>query len=263
SGEHDVNWLVDRMWSFLHHAGKEWTIRGRPVQMFSDDQRKRVTERHHALAILWAKEAETEIDVVLFRKDMLREKLLEWEAVESWLEKQAKADGPATNWLDVPLPPRHRVTLDPKVGYIPTPSLTISSKWGARGSQTRMLAYALPSDRWERCLPTAANGVLERLRQISERLSGHYRWQEAQATIFILTGRTPLVSPAGAKIEREAIVLTLDPSLTPRQVAAYYREFKKGILGRNRIKALSSKHLQLAAFIEDRPTEEKWKNRME
>lgn len=126
-----------------------------------------------------------------------------------------------------------------------------------------MLAYSVPSDRWERCIPTAANGVLERLRQISEWLSEHYRWQEAQATIFVLTGRTPLVPPAEAKIEREAIVLTVDPSLTPRQVADYYRQFKKGILGGSRIKALSVKHLQLAAFAADRPSEEPWAKKMD
>ena len=105
--------------------------------------------------------------------------------------------------------------------------------------------------------------MLERLRQISDRLSRRYRWQEAQATIFVLTGRTPLVPPAEAKIEREAIVLTVDPSLTPRQVADRYRQFRKDILGGGRIKALSLKHLRLAAFDADRPSQETWKKKMD
>jgi hypothetical protein len=158
------------------------------------------------LAILCAKEAEADPDVVAFRKEVLRGRLLQVEDVEGWLEEHAKADGPGKS---------------------------------ERGSQIQVLAYAIPADRWERCIPTAASRVLERLRQIVERLSERYRWQEAQATIFVLTGRTPLVPPAEAKIEREAIVLTVDPSLTPRQVANYYRQFKKEILGGGRIKALS------------------------
>jgi hypothetical protein len=263
NGERDRSWLVNKAMSFLEHAGKSSLISGRPVQMLTDDQRKRVAERHQVLSILWAKEAEAEIDVVAFRKEVLRGKLLKWKDLETWLEDRAKADGPATNWLDLPLPSTHRLTLDAKAGFVPTPPLMVSEKWGARGSQTRVLAYASPSDAWERCLPTAANGVLERLRQISERLSGRYRWQEAQATIFILTGRAPLVRPAEPKIEREAIVLTVDPSLTPRQVADYYRQFKKSILGGSRIKALSSKHLQLAAFAADRPSEETWAKKMQ
>jgi hypothetical protein len=231
SGERDLNWLMDRAMRFLEHAGKFGLISGRPPEMLSEDQRKRVSQRHHALAILWAKEAEAETDVAAFRKEVLRGKLLRWEDVDDWLKKQAKADG-----LGKREPP---------------------------GSQTQVLAYALPSDVWEHCLPTTANGVLERLRQISDRLSRHYRWQEAQATIFVLTGRVPLVPPAEAKIEREAIVLTADPSLTPRQVADYYRQFRKEVLAGSRIKALSLKHLQLAAFAADRPNGESWAKKRE
>jgi hypothetical protein len=230
-GERDLNWLIDRAMRFLEHAGKFGLISGRPPEMLSEDQRKRVSQRHHALAILWAKEAEAETDIAAFRKEVLRGKLLRWEDVDDWLKKQAKADG--------------------------------LGKREAPGSQTQVLAYALPGDAWEHCLPTTVTGVLERLRQISDRLSRDYRWQEAQATIFILTGRIPLVPPAEAKIEREAIVLTVDPSLTPRQVANCYRQFKKEILGGGRIKALSLKHLQLAAFAADRPNEESWAKKRE
>lgn len=197
--------------------------------MLTDDQRKRISERHQALAILWAKEAESQTDVAAFRKEVLRGKLLRWEDVESWIQRRAKADGP--------------------------------DKSGALERQ--VLAYAVPSDAWERCIPTTSDGVLEWLRRISERLSGRYRWQEAQSTVFVLTGQTPLVSPAEAKIDREAIVLTVDPSLTPRQVADYYRRFKKGLLGGRRIKALSHKHLQLATFAADRPDQETWAKKME
>jgi hypothetical protein len=235
SREHDLNWLIDRVTRFLEHAGKFSLIIGRrpPVQMLSEDQRKRVSERHHALAILWAKEAGAEDDVIAFRKEVLRERLLKWEEVDDWLRKQARAD-------------------EKRAG-----------KREEAGLQTQVLAYALPSDAWEHCLPTTATGVLERLRQISDRLSQRYRWQEAQATIFVLTGRMPLVPSAEAKIEREAIVLTLDPLLTPRQVGAYYRQFRKDVLSGGRIRALSLKHLRLAAFDADRPSDESWAKKME
>jgi hypothetical protein len=228
-GDQRIGWLADKAIRFLELADKTYLLKP-PVQILPDDQRKRVSERHQVLAILWAKEAEADPDVVAFRKEVLRGRLLQVEDVEGWLEEHAKADGPGKS---------------------------------ERGSQIQVLAYAIPADRWERCIPTAASRVLERLRQIVERLSERYRWQEAQATIFVLTGRTPLVPPAEAKIEREAIVLTVDPSLTPRQVANYYRQFKKEILGGGRIKALSLKHLQLAAFAANRPNEEPWAKKME
>src|SRR5262245_49654911 len=230
SEERTLGWLADKVISFVVHAGKPYLLKP-PVQMLPDEQRKRISGRHQALAVLWAKEAGAQADVVAFRREVLRGRLLKWEDLEAWLDKQAKADGPGK-----PEPP---------------------------GSQTQVLPYSLPSEAWERCLPTTAGGVLDRLRQISEWLSRRYRWQEAQATIFVLTGRVPLVPPAEAKIDREAIVLTVDPSLTPRQVADFYRWFKKGILGRSRIKALSLKHLQLAAFAADRPEEETWPEKME
>src|SRR5690348_6664762 len=218
TGEQKIGWLVEKAMRFLQFAGKSGLLKERSVSML--DPRKTISERLHAASVLWAEQASREDAVAEFRRDILKGKLLDWDDLEKWLTARTKSD-------DAPAGSKTRA---------------------AKESQTQALCYAIPSDRWERVLPITPNGVLDRLRAIVQQLTNHYRWQEAQATVFVLTGRVPSVPAAQAEIEREAVVLTVDPSLTPRQVADYYRRFRREFLGGNRIRALSVKHLQLAAF---------------
>ena len=262
NGEHDTTWLVNKALSFLDAAGKSRLFKPRP-EMMNDEQRKRIAVRLQALSVLWAEEAANDEQVEAFRKEVLKETLLDWESVGNWINEKSKSDGPGTTWLEVPVPPQYRLEFDVKAGLIPNPPLTISRKWGGRRSSLRMLSYALPSDKWSQRLPTASSGVLERLRVVAERLSQRYRWQQAQATTFILTGRIPVVHPSEATIERNSIILTVDPSLTPRQVADWYRRFRKGLLDGSRIKALSPKHLELATVVPPTNKSETWAKKME
>jgi len=208
--------------------------------------------------------------VIVFRERALKDRLLLRNQVEAWIKRQAKSDGQPTAWLEIPVPPGFELQSDPKRGKIFTkPQLAISRKHCAQSIHFRVLTYGVPEDRWERSLTTAEGGVLERLRWISERLSKRYGWQKPQATIFVLTGLVPLVptlefqtSPSSAPSPHYVpITLKVDPSVTPRQLADYYRRFRRQVLSK-RIKALSIKHLRLAAFFADRPTDEKWQTRM-
>lgn len=78
-------------------------------------------------------------------------------------------------------------------------------------------------------------GVLGELAQLSQKLSDHYRWHPAWATQFVLTGITPTVlthtasaqiryGPSGAAGTR--VTLTVDPALTPQQVAELYGQIR-------------------------------------
>src|SRR5438034_7926057 len=78
-GERDVDWLIDRVMTFLEAAGKSWLFKGRPTSMLTDEQRKRISQRLQALSVLWAEEAAKEDYVVEFRKHILKERLLQWE----------------------------------------------------------------------------------------------------------------------------------------------------------------------------------------
>ena len=91
------------------------------------------------------------------------------------------------------------------------------------------------------------------LRGIARRLVEFYGWDEAQATVFVLTGVTPLTHAIRATVTtssplrvRSRIKMSIDPSTTPREVADYYRHVRQEAFGR--IRRLGEKHARLAAF---------------
>jgi len=223
-----------------------------------------VFTRQQALSILLAEEAASDESVRDFRSRVLHDALPSPYEVEKWVRQQAKADGPATTWLTgVPVPRGHKIK--PAGRFITTqPPLTISSKHAARGLQTRFLEYAVPGDKWSRLVPTAAGGVLEQLRHLSGLLARQYRWTEAQAVLFVLTGRTPLVALINATtsvpvdtMASARITLIIDPALSPREVASAYRGVRRTILeGPHR--SLSEKHTRLAVFAAGMAEEETW-----
>jgi len=52
----------------------------------------------------------------------------------------------------------------------------------------KLLAYGVPEDPWQRLVKITVGGALDRLRHVSEYLAKRYGWENAQATLFILTG---------------------------------------------------------------------------
>jgi hypothetical protein len=136
----------------------------------------------------------------------------------------------------------------------------------SRGSMTgRSLAYRVPSSEWVRHVATRAGHPLDMLRQASERVAAFTGWAAADATVFILTGVMPHMAPIRAEIHyqpaasvRSTIVLTIDPTSTPADVAKAYRRLRAGNFGR--VRRLSKKHTTLAqhalAYPDLPPTEQ-------
>lgn len=227
-------------------------------------------KRWRAISLLLAQEGEKDPEVHEFRADVLHGQLLGLDEVDAWIKQQAEADGPPTRYLDgVPIPPgTAMVRYD--ADFWPDPPIVIDEASPLRGYGNRgtRLAYAVPGERWQRLQPTASGGILERLRQLSDDLSHRYRWQKAQATLFVLTGATPVVSPLSTTFQYRGpveaagrIVLTVDPALTPREVAEAYRRVRKDLL-ETATRPISDKHLELAVFGSDRAQEETWAERM-
>jgi len=223
--------------------------------------RQQVT-REEAFGLLLEQKAAEEKNVGVFRERFLKGKLLSGDKVEPWIKRLERIDGPPTVWLDVPLPPGYNFQRDHKTGRVFTkPRLTIPRQNGGRSLHLRTLAYGVPEDCWERHVPTTNAGVLERLRQISVFLAKRYGWQEAQATLFVLTGRIPLVSPVRCKVNLSRITLDVDPSITPRHLADHYRRIRRKVLAK-RTRSLSPKHINLAAFLAGRDPGKKWEERL-
>jgi hypothetical protein len=118
--------------------------------------------------------------------------------------------------------------------------------------QIGYLEYGVPGGNDVRRVPVRARTVLDRLRLASLTLAKHYSWTEPQATLFLLTGITPLIrsvratileNPAAPALSR--ITLEIDPSVAPRELAEMYATVRaQFISGRHR--DLGEKHTELA-----------------
>ena len=225
--------------------------------------------RLQILSDLTARQAAKEKGVKTFRQQHLTGRLLKREEVGKWIERQAAVDGPASRYLRIPIPD----------GYEPIrrngrtftePTLTISDTSPATHVDVELLAYASPDDQWVRRIPVKHGGTLDRLRALSQLLARRYKWMEAQATIFVLTDVSPLLSSlrGGFRIEfnqpiSSRITMEIDPTLTPEEVAKQYKKLRASLIGA-RYRSLSEKHLRLAEFYRGhKPDGTTWAKLME
>lgn len=277
--------------------GQRGVKRDKAPQMLSEQEAKKPSGHIEALSILVAQEATKEAEVQAFRTDILDRKLLSLEAVEEWILEQSKSDGQPTWWLEkVTLPGTFmhesfgklssdaglalsNIKPDGYMKYFPDKEpwdqfelrlllpFSIPMRSLMDYFRFRMLAYGVPGNNEEKKIPTSINGVLERLRLLSEGLAQKYDWMEVEATLFVLTGSIPeICQVSSAVIDRplsalSRIVLTLDPSLSPKEIAEYYRKVRENVIG-TRHRELSDKHMQLAIFAATQPEERTWSDKM-
>jgi hypothetical protein len=205
--------------------------------------------RQAAISILIAESAREEPDLQAFRREVLGGKLLDASQLGEWIEAQATRDGPATLWLKVPLPDSYRVEFGNDSPRLNKPLVEL---YGSTICPPEVLEYALP-DQPLRAVAIRAGGLLFHLRELCEVLASRYGWLVDQTVTFVLTDAIPLVSAIDYETKaRQPLVLsrllmTVDPSLSPREVSATYKRVRTQILGR-RYRTMSQKHIQLALF---------------
>ena len=233
------------------------------------------------LSLLVAEEAAQDMEVQAFRKKVLGGQYLPSHKVTNWLQEKAREDEPATWWVkDYPIPSdqlvHHIIAITTSEGdtqhklelHIPQPPLALGMNVPLSECLTfRFLFYREPGSEEIKEIPTAMNGTLEALRQLSERLAKEYAWTAADATLFVLTNTAPEIRPlTSASQSRQLpalsrIVLTIDPALSPQEVAEHYRQLRQEIMPA-RHRDLSEKHLQLAAFSGTHPRLGTWQQKM-
>jgi hypothetical protein len=126
-----------------------------------------------ALAVLFARSAAEDRNVSVVRREVLGERLISVGEVDSWL--RARGDLPR-------------------------------DAGGAPSVPVRVLAYGIPGCDTALHMAVAADGPLGLLAELSERLARTYSWAPAEATLFVLTGQVPLVTPIRVELRegREA-----------------------------------------------------------
>lgn len=249
-------------------------LKNQEPRMLSEQETKQPTKHSEVISIFVAEEASEDTEVHLFRTEVLGDKLLPLDGLEEWIRQQAQKDGHSTTWLNnVPLPQtKARELIKLVQGSTPdTPPLSLEIPLGQMMGTVSLHVHLLQYpglDGWERSIPTSAGGILEYLRRLSDGLAEKYKWSNAQAVAFILTGGIPLISSISTTLKMNSrplfsrIVLDVDPALSPREIAMHYRRSRKEIMAA-RHRNLSEKHMQLALFDLKQPKTETWAIKMD
>ncbi len=200
--------------------------------------------RRQTVSLLLAEDAAKLAEVESFREGVLGSRLLGLDQVEYWIQEQ--------------MPDKQISVDDPN-------SVT--------------LRYGSHHDDYERVAFVHRHSTLAELRWIARMLAPSYGWGESQATVFVLTGLTPLVQRIGLdwKAVRprsrvgpdnidhptagERIILTVDPTITPSELRAIYAGYRQQLLG-PRHQPVREKHARLATYTSSGWKGSSWAERM-
>ncbi len=127
-----------------------------------------------------------------------------------------------------------------------------------------LLAYSTPDATFVRRVAVAPGSVLDDLRVVADDLARDYRWQPAQAVVFVLTGGVPVIPEVRVTVRRSSspaascIVLEADPWTDPRRLADIYQRVRTDATNRRRFRLPDKKSLAVVEFVANRngePTE--------
>lgn len=198
--------------------------------------------RAEILRRLLAAEASRNPRVACFRREVLGDRLLSPEEVPTWIQGQARKDGPATVWVTVPAQGKPHETDPGRIIWEGAPPEKVR-EW-----EIETLRYLRPDGHPERVM-ISVFGILGRLKALAEELAAAYWWSTEEAVNFILTGRFPAIRKAEVRLEyrgRQVIALTADVSLSPEEVGKLYGKFRRWAVGW--VRRLDKKSQELAAF---------------
>lgn len=245
--------------------------------MPKEEHREATRLRAEAVAALVAEEMAADPGVQTFRTDVLGGQVLKEDQLVEWLRQQRRKEVFPDLWLTNSVVPRGegesagvRAALQQRYDNLPRDeqgnllpvSITVTLDplqiW--RQVDSRVLTCAVwgpeANDRDVYRCATTAGGVLERLRRLGERLAVLCTWSEEEAVRFVLTGVDPSMPRMQSSLLRTAhtvqIELKVDPAVSPKDVADYYREVRGLIINRTR-EASKEKLPRLVLFTVRRP----------
>lgn len=189
--------------------------------------------RIDALSAIFAAWADHDLEVQRFRDRVLPGGLLTWDEAGPWILAQRAATAPGGD----------------------ADAYLLESFARSRPGAPRPLAtlwYAV--DGRERAVSVDARLHLGDLAKLAGKLGDRYRWRPSGAAMFVLTGVVPEVFvytgsasiSGGAFAATTTVTMTLDPALTPEQVAGIYARLRVRIHPGPLPRPLSVKHYRLA-----------------
>ena len=210
--------------------------------------------RAEAVAHLVAVEAAKDGSVIEFRERVLRGKLLAADQLDRWLNLLARRQE-VKPWVKIYASPEE---IEMAVAPLGTSNIV------THGYDT--LEYVVPgSDQVQRIL-VSSKGILGWLRWLSIWLSARFLWEKGHAVTFVLTGVPPPITESEYKVEGgravpalTRVVLRIDPTMSPREVANLYRDIRFRHFGR-RHRSMTAKHMELAKFWSSAEENAAWKD---
>ena len=189
--------------------------------------------RIDALSAISADRAHHDLEVQRFRDRVLPGGLLAWDEAGLWILAQRAATAPGGD-ADTYL-------LEAFARSSPGAPDVLATLW-----------YA--ADGRERAVSVDARLPLGDLAKLADSLCDRYRWRPSGAVMFVLTGVVPevFVYTGSASIRggtlpaMTRVTMTLDPALTPEQVAGIYARLRAQIHPGPPLRPLSVKHYRLA-----------------
>jgi len=265
AGARGPDWLVERGRGILDSRSPVETPAG-----IADEQGPSAgQERAWALSQLVASHAGTDPLVLAFRARYIPDGLIPWAEVDQWIQGHAESEGKGASDIRFTIPEQTtHEWIGPTVRFTP-PIAEITGEVSFSG---RVLAYALPGDQAVRRCFVKAGGVLDQLSKLGEILADAFGWQPVQATMFILTGVTPMitivrVSSPAFKVRHNVnldwarrITLDIDPAATPQEVLDAFEQARSEQSPTKR-RSLTPKHLRLAAFACAQHPNQPWAER--
>jgi hypothetical protein len=270
-GDDTAEWLAQKLKAYIDTGGPRSTDRAPKFLAQSRRQRRGAATlgRNEAVSSALAEIARQSDDVRYFRRDILNDKPLRFEEVENWIQEQQKKEI-YSNAVIVRIKKGSKLRRGD--GWQLDPPLSSIGPEQIEGlAPVDGLAYARKDSKVAEYVPIGRDGPLRTTWRLSSSLATTFRWQEAQATMFLLTDVTPLLTES-VQIDRAPmtsvayggadrsdtrslrslscltrVTLTIDPMMTPREVSLEYRQLRARILGR-KPRVQSEKHLQLAVF---------------
>jgi hypothetical protein len=265
----DEEYLAGQVWSELRRRGKAARHRIQSPAFVRKQRREKgsavVTE---ALSELLAAVARNRPDVQEFRKRVLRGSLLKAVEVGPWIADLQEKEPALRTAVVVQLP--REVNLRLRAGKPEFDSdVTIGSSDVLALHALEVIAYAKPGCQWVQTLAIGFEGPLKELRDLCENLKDAYKWENYQASMFVLTDVVPLISRFRYQVNfamsmraLSRVSLIVDPVITPRELAQQYKKIRASCQkpeigqGKRRPRALTQKHARLAVFAAGIPKAE-------
>lgn len=250
----NINGLLER---YKRQEERYPTSRKRGREIYTEPPDERLMYSSKVLA--W--DASQEQPVIDFRQEVLGGKLLSLDQIGPWVEDlAAREKGNIISYITVRLPNGIEVRLMPREWLLQPPLVIEREKWLKLKKEFLSYGvYSMTHKKWvPSSIPVPEGGTLERLFNLSKYLGSKYSWGEAEATMFIVTGSTPLLllaqsTPRWRRYAPITVTMELSLHLSPKKVVAIYGKVKKKVLslyypGHKRDRLMSKKHLELAVF---------------